>query len=208
MIGFDSSKAMAGTTVENFAKNRLAQQHAAIASNKARGSLATSDATRAEIDNARSRARLGYEKGYYAPGGFRSSLDQKVLGMLGGGSNGSGTVGPQITAQGVYSPQQIQQQVNSTVAGNDQRTAGDIQGIQQSLAGQGYGGSSPLMQALMSQRQAAGAASNAQTRTDLPMRAAEMNARQLLNSQVSQENQFANRRREGIALLGQVLGLS
>lgn len=157
---------------------------------------------------AAQEAKNQYHINRYGHGGFRRALDSQILGMLNGvnGQQGAGA-GPNITEQGVYSPHQVQQQVNSALAANDQSTAGDLQGIQRSLSGQGYGANSPLTQALMSQRQAAGAATNAATRTNLPLQAAQMNARQLLNTQAAREQQFGNRRREAISMLGQVLGL-
>jgi hypothetical protein len=140
-----------------------------------------------------------------------STIGQAVSGQYSGNTAGQ----PYISDAPVYSPQQIQQQVNQAVAANDQRMAGDLQGMSESFAGRGLGADSPLMAALASQRQAANLGANTAARTTLPLEAAKANAAQVLQAQMARETQFGRRQNEDLArqqntlgLLSQILGLT
>lgn len=122
------------------------------------------------------------------------------LNSLSAGGGGGSPVGtqPTINTGGVYSPDQIQAQVNASRATTDQSTATNIKNQGQSLAGKGFGSNSPLMAALSGQAQAAGVASNASNETNLRTNAAQMNAKQQLAGQTEAENQYASRQQEDI----------
>lgn len=122
----------------------------------------------------------------------------------GGGSSGKS---PEITVGGVWNPQQIQQQVNATRAGNDQKTASTMRGQTANLAGQGFGASSPLLAALHGQAQAANLGTNTQAEQQFRNEAAKANAGQLLNTQQARETQFANRQGEQIARQKNTVGM-
>jgi hypothetical protein len=73
----------------------------------------------------------------------------------GGGVGGGGSVtqlarvnAPYISARGVFTPAQLQQQVNAIYARNDARTQAAIRQLQGDLAGRGFGAASPLALAL------------------------------------------------------------
>lgn len=108
-----------------------------------------------------------------------------------------GTVGgqsqplPNITVGGVYSPQQTQEQVNASRASNDRSTATAQKQTQQKLAGQGFGGNSPLLKALQSQQQMAGMQANSEAERGIRFDAAGANAKQQLASEQARQSQWA-----------------
>jgi hypothetical protein len=119
-----------------------------------------------------------------------------LSGQLGSQGNpytegGSVALGPNISTAPVLNPQQIQQQVNTMRATNDQSTASQQRAMQQSLAGRGLGGNSPLAQALGSNMQNANLAANTAGETQTRLGAAQQNAQQVLNAQQAQQNQYA-----------------
>ena len=109
---------------------------------------------------------------------------------------------PYISAAPVYSQQQIQQQVNTGRANNDQATAGQIRQTDAGLAGRGMGSGSPLAQALNSMAQNQNLATNTANQTTTQMNAANMNAQQVLQGQTAQEQQYASRQQEQISRQG------
>lgn len=140
-------------------------------------------------------------------------------GGLFGAYQGQGQVGtqPQINAAPVYSQDQIQQQVNTARANNDQKTAGEIQQMNNSLGGHGYGSNSPLAAVLGASYQGQNMQANTANETSTRLNAAQMNSQQLLAAQQAQEAQFANRQNEDIqrgqvksnlfgSLFGSILG--
>jgi hypothetical protein len=104
-----------------------------------------------------------------------------------------GTVGlgPNISTAPVLNPQQIQQQVNTQNAASDQSTAANIRANNQSLAGRGLGGSSPLAQAMAGNAQNANLIAKTGAETQTRLGAAQQNAQQVFNAQQAQENQYA-----------------
>lgn len=88
-------------------------------------------------------------------------------GSFGGGAGGGGDV---------LSKDQIKQQVNAGVAANDSRTSGQMTQMGNRLAGQGYGGKSPLAQALGAQIQGTGMMADSDTQRQVPIDAATLNA--------------------------------
>lgn len=118
--------------------------------------------------------------------------------QAGAGQPGNPSGQPQINVGGVWSPQQVQQQVNASRAHNDQATASQSRAMQGKLAGQGYGANSPLSQALQGQLQAQNLATNTQNTAQVRQNAAQMNSNQLLSTQQAAEQQYASRQQEAL----------
>lgn len=119
---------------------------------------------------------------------------QSMMATAGGQSGPS----PEITVGGVLNPQQVQQQVNASRAANDQATQGRIMGMQQNMAGRGFGTNSPLAQALSTGMQNQNLATNTANERETRLNAAQMNAGQVLKSQQAREQSFSNRQNESI----------
>jgi hypothetical protein len=96
---------------------------------------------------------------------------------------GQSTPAPTVSVSGVYTPQQVQQQVNQSRAQNDQATQGRVRGMQQDLGGRGLGATSPLAQELGAQYQGQNLATNTSNETNLRLGAAQANAGQVLQGQ-------------------------
>lgn len=116
-------------------------------------------------------------------------------------------IGTGFGGQPVYSDQQQQQLINSGVAQNNQHLASSLQDLRGSLAGKGFSANSPLWQALMSQRQAANAASNADVRRQIPLEIAQANASHQLNSRLAAEEIRSRRWNDQMGLLTSLLGV-
>lgn len=116
-----------------------------------------------------------------------------------GGSGGSqvGTQ-PHITTSGVYSPGQIQQQVNTSRANTDRSAAGQMQQNRAKTASSGFGANSPLLMALNNQTSNNALQTNVGNEASIRQNAAQQNAQQMLSGQTEAENQFANRQNEQI----------
>lgn len=112
-----------------------------------------------------------------------------------GGASGTG---PTINSNPIWNPQSLQQQINASRATTDQGTATQINNMQGSLAGRGFGTNSPLAQALTAQYQGQGLAANVGNERQARMTAAQGNATQQLQSQTAREGQFASRQQEDI----------
>lgn len=134
------------------------------------------------------------------------------------GVGGSSAGQPTINANPVYNPQQIQQQVNSARAGNDRTMATQTRNTQQNLAGRGWGGNSPIAQAMAAQFGFQNLIANNDAERDIRFNSAKANSDQVLKGQTAREQQFANRQQEDIerrrtfastqnALLGSLAGL-
>lgn len=98
---------------------------------------------------------------------------------------------PNITVGGVYSPDQIQQQVNAGRAANDRSTAQSQKGTQDKLLGRGFGTNSPLLQAIQTQQQMAGMQANSELERQLRFDTAGANARQQTSSESLRQQQWA-----------------
>lgn len=132
-----------------------------------------------------------------------------------GGQSGAG---PQISAAPIWNGNQIQQQVNSARATNDQTMATRTRASQASLAGRGFGANSPLAQAMAAQFGMQNLVQNQNADRDIRWNAAQGNSEQVLKGQQAQEQQYSNRQGEDIerrktfasthnALLGALAGL-
>jgi ribosomal protein L22 len=84
---------------------------------------------------------------------------------------------------GVFSPAQIQKQVNASLARNDSRTAAQILQAQTELAGRGFSSNSPLLEALKSSYLGQNLRSNADAETQIRLQSAQANAEQILKAQ-------------------------
>lgn len=113
------------------------------------------------------------------------------------GAAGGGTA-PEITTGGVYSPQQIQEQVNSVQSGNDRSGATAYRKAQSDLGGRGFGNNSPLLAQIQSNLAIGTQAANANAAQSLPFQAAQANSDQRLKSQVANSEQYSQRQQEGI----------
>lgn len=114
---------------------------------------------------------------------------------VGGQSGGS----PEISVGPVWNSQQIQGRVNDARASNDATTQTNINNMQQSMGGKGFGSNSPLAQALGVQMQGQNMANNTQAENDLRWNSAQGNADQITKTQGLREQQFAARNQEDIA---------
>lgn len=138
-------------------------------------------------------ARLANQRFQQVMPMIQGQLSQ-ALAPIGGQSPPS----PGITVGPVWSPDQIQQQVNAARASNDATLASRQQQMRQQVAGRGFGSNSPLAQALGVQLQGQNLSANAEAGREIPWQAAQGNAQQLLRSEQARETQFANRQQEDI----------
>jgi hypothetical protein len=95
------------------------------------------------------------------------------------------TTFPDVTAQEIWSPSQLQQRINDFRAYNDARSLSQERQIQQQLAARGYGSNSPLTQALMTNVRGQAYAANTKGENDLRWQTAQGNAEHLLRSQLA-----------------------
>jgi hypothetical protein len=131
-------------------------------------------------------------------------LQGQMSGLLGG--QGPYRVGgtalgnqPDIKATGIWTPAQIQQQVNSQNATSDAATGTQIKNMQDSLAGRGFGGNSPLAMALSGMAQNANLANKTQNEQQTRWNAAQGNAQQMLSQQQAQEQQYVDINQQDVA---------
>lgn len=129
---------------------------------------------------------------------------KQQFGSFMGGATGPFTAGgqsgqsPEITVGPIWTPQQIQEQVNALRASNAQQAQGQFQQMQQRLSGRGFGSNSPLLQALGAQIQGQRLAADTTGERELRFGAAEKGAEHLLKTQQAREQQFASRMAEDI----------
>jgi len=113
-----------------------------------------------------------------------------------GGASGAS---PEITVGGTLNPQQVQQQVNSQRAANDQATEGRMRQTAGQTAGRGFGANSPLLMALQGQAMGQNLATNTANERETRLGAAQQNSQHVLSTQQAREAQFASRQGEDIA---------
>lgn len=121
-----------------------------------------------------------------------------------GGANASF---PQINPTGVWSPEQIQQRVNSMRAQNSSDAGGQLRQTQQRLSGAGFQSQSPLYQELAGGIQGRALAASSQGENDLRYQAAQGNAANVLKGQELQIQSSTaaaddERKRRAMALAG------
>lgn len=124
--------------------------------------------------------------------GTISPLLQQLMG--GGGTSSNGLVGgqnpatPQVDASPIWSPRQIDQQVNAAKANNAQGADTQVRQAQTKLAGQGFGSKSPLLAALEGNIGQARMAADADVDRGIRWDAASGNAGHVLKGQAANQN--------------------
>lgn len=146
--------------------------------------------------------------------GLISPYVKSVLGSTVGSQVG-GQAGPQpaINTNPIYSPQQIQQQMNAAFSSNDSRTATLMKQLMESSAARGFGGNSPAMQAQQTQLGIANNVANATAQREIPLQYAQPNADQAYRVNQLQQTQWQQQQDQDIRRrqiqqqqLGQLLG--
>ena len=105
---------------------------------------------------------------------------------------------PFINTRGVYTPAQIQAQVNLAWARNDSRTQAQILQTQKELAGRGFSSNSPLLEALKVGYLGQNLRSNNEAATTIRLQSAQANADQTLKAQELLNTQF--NQQQGVAI--------
>jgi hypothetical protein len=98
---------------------------------------------------------------------------------------------PWISQGGVWTPSQVQSQLNALYARSDQKTATDIHDAQIDLAGRGFAGSSPILDMLRFSYEAANVQSSVEGAQQLALQAAQANSEMILNQQGKRQDQWA-----------------
>lgn len=151
----------------------------------------TTDATQNQFNQRLQFARDRYNQLF--------PMVQSQYNSLGQGSQQGGYgQPPTIDTGGVYSPQQIQEQVNSVQAQNEQKGASALRQSQRSLGGRGFGTNSPLLAQIQSNLAIGTQAANAQAAQQIPFTAAQANASQRLASQQAAASQYNDLQNQGI----------
>jgi hypothetical protein len=156
--------------------------------------------TQAERDIASGRLGYDYSKLNFGQNAFNSIYGLVSPLLSGVGAGGTGDVG--IDVRGVYSPNQINQQVAAARSQIVGQTALQARRLAQGAAGRGLGGQSPLLQALLANNAARsigqGVDAERQTRID----SATANAQQVLAAQQARAGAVTGR----FGALAQILG--
>lgn len=92
---------------------------------------------------------------------------------------------PAITTGKIWNDQQIQERVNAMRGSEQAGSEGDVRRLRKGLSSRGFGGNSPLYQALAQNRQAQARSSMTSGENDLRWNAAQGNAEHLLRSEQS-----------------------
>lgn len=119
-------------------------------------------------------------------------LFQQALQGYGGGNQerigGQNTPTPGVTVGGVYSPAQMQQQVNAAKANNASEAATQNAKTQESAASRGMSSRSPLVAALMQNNEAQRMMMDAEASREIPFQAAQANAENLARTEALRGN--------------------
>lgn len=172
-----------------------------------------------QADEAEKNRRLQLQMQQNSMEPFRAKQQwlERLFGQ--GGFNTSavgGQVGPQpaFTPSGVYSQDQIGEQVNSARAQNDARTATQQRLLGQSAAARGMGAGSPGIEAQRRSLAMGNMRENAVAEREIPFQAAQANAdsmfrgNQLLqNMWQGREDSDIRRRQQQVQTYSQLLGL-
>lgn len=103
-----------------------------------------------------------------------------------GGAGG----GPKITAAPVFTPQQIQQQVNSGYASADAKAQTSTQQARNSISGRGFSSQSPVMMGMANQNQNAAMSAGMDNERQTRLGAAQANQGAVLAGQQAQQAQY------------------
>lgn len=110
---------------------------------------------------------------------------------------------PVIDRNPIYNPAQINAQVNSQRALNDQSAQTQQRLAQQSVASRGFGSNSPLAAALQGQIGAQNMATNSEADRSIRMGAAQQNAQHKLGAQTAYEGAYVDRLKPWLSYQGQ-----
>ncbi len=113
-----------------------------------------------------------------------------ALNEYGAASGGQVGPAPEISVGGIWNDQQVQQRVNAGRAQNDQGLSSQQKQTTNSLAGEGFGGNSPVAAALSSQQESATRAANSDLERETRWQAAEGNAQHVLGTQKARSDQY------------------
>lgn len=100
---------------------------------------------------------------------------------------------PAIDRGPIWSPQDVQQNINMARAYNDQRMGSDIAGMEARTSAQGFGGMSPLIHALRQNYQGQNLAANTGAATDIRLRTTGENAKHRLEAESAYEDAVTKR---------------
>ncbi len=156
-----------------------------------------------------------------APLQFKEDTFNKLFPYLQNGLTGkSNTVGgtpapqPAFTPSPVYTNDQMNQQVNAAVAGNDQKYQTQERLQNQSQAAQGFGAQSPIMQAMRNQLMMGNQAENATAQRQIPFQAAQANSDSLFRGNQLQQQMWQSadqsdiaRRQQQLSQFNSLIGL-
>ncbi|MBX6314765.1 MAG: hypothetical protein IRY99_17890 [Isosphaeraceae bacterium] len=147
-------------------------------------------------ESARLERKLGYADGKFniVFPFVQSSLDQ-ALGTVGQGSVSTpGLLGfdeaPYIAARGVFTPADIQRQINLAYARNDARTESQIRQAQGDLAGRGFSSNSPIMDALRVGFVGQNMRASNEAATQIRLASAQANVDSMFRGQQAKSEQF------------------
>ncbi len=98
---------------------------------------------------------------------------------------------PYITTGGVYTPSQLQTQVNLLYARADQKSQTLLHDAQIDLAGRGFGGSSPLLDMLRFSYEAENIETSTEGAAQLTLQSSKENVLALLSQQTERQTQYA-----------------
>jgi hypothetical protein len=125
---------------------------------------------------------------------------QGMLGGLGSTSpGGTNTAQPGVTANQVWTPQQVQQQVNTAQANATQGAQSQAQSMAAKMAGQGFGSRSPALAAQQQNAMLQALAAGQNSAQNIQYQAAQGNAQQQLAGQQLQQQAWQNWNQADIA---------
>lgn len=145
-------------------------------------------------ESGRLQTKLAYADGKFAivlPL-IQSAADAATRQLAAGGlaTPGLSVLLTPITVGGVFTPAEIQAQVNQSYARNDARTASQIRQAQADLAGRGFSSNSPLLSSLQVGFMGQNLRANTEASISLRVSTATANAKQVLDSQTLANLQF------------------
>ena len=118
-----------------------------------------------------------------------------LMPLIRGGLSGRGGGGrdPAIFRGPIWSPQDVQQNVNTARAYNDQRLGSDVADMEARTSAQGFGSRSPLIEALRQNYQMNNLVANTGAATDIRLRTTGENAKHRLESETAYEDAVTKR---------------
>lgn len=153
----------------------------------------------ADAQKAMQSEKLGFARSY---------LDKLMPGVSAslGGLAGVGAPAISIDDGAVYSPEQLQEQVNLMRAKNDAEAATMANSAASSLAGRGFGSSSPLLESLQNQIGRTNLAANSADESNLRYAVSGKNADQKLKAQIARAQAAVDVQQNAFALMSGLFG--